>query len=76
MKEEFEKWAKAQHKNISPNLIEDEYGFDYFDLETQYFWECWQAAWGAVFDVLQTELDGGYRLPDVRIPGVLREKLR
>lgn len=40
---EFEKWALSKELRIEYHPHPDT-GFDYLDIETQMFWECWQAA--------------------------------
>lgn len=46
MKKSFEKWALSQEMDISPYTFDPKFAneFDYNDISTQMFWECWQAA--------------------------------
>lgn len=41
--EDFEKWALQKELSVEHHP-HPEKGFDYYDIETQMFWECWQAS--------------------------------
>lgn len=42
--EAFEKWALSKELSLVKNSYTSKSEFDYLDIETQMFWECWQAA--------------------------------
>ena len=48
MKKEFETWALSKELDISPYTYNSDFAdeFDYQDIQTQLFWECWRAAKG------------------------------
>lgn len=44
MREQFEAWARTRGLNLSGNPRPEKWGYAYYDIETQLYWECWQAA--------------------------------
>ena len=45
IKEEFEKWARTREMDLTPHPNKKQFPeYDYYDIQTQMFWECWQAA--------------------------------
>ena len=45
MKQSFELWAKTRELDLAPYSNPKFQEFDYDDIQTQMFWECWKAAW-------------------------------
>lgn len=41
---QFERWAKTKELDITKHPEKDKWGFEYLDIQTQMFWECWCAA--------------------------------
>lgn len=44
MKNQFEIWAEMKELDLDRHPGPEKWGWDYYDIQTQVFWECWQAA--------------------------------
>jgi hypothetical protein len=46
MKKKFEQWAKNKELDTTPYYFNEKFKdeFDYEDIQTQMFWECWKAS--------------------------------
>jgi hypothetical protein len=44
IRKEFDRWAESKELNTTLNRLPGEFGYDYIDIETQMFWECWIAS--------------------------------
>lgn len=71
MKKEFEKWAESRGLDTSPYTFNPKFKdkFDYNDIVTQGYWECWQAASqpSNPADGEKVVLDGSFKCPECGI---------
>jgi len=44
LKGDFEIWAKTKELDLTSHSKTKKSDFDYCDIQTQMFWECWQSA--------------------------------